>query len=139
MADTGSGPGQALLPGVTIAMGGRDWLVPPLTLGQLRRLAPDLGRITAGGLTMLDPEAVGAVVKVVTAALSRNYPDMTEQRVAEELLDLGNANEVLAAVLASSGLRRAAPGEGQAARGNGASFTASSPPPSATDPATSMS
>jgi hypothetical protein len=126
-----------LLPGITLAMGGRDWVVPPLTLGQLRRLSPDLGRITSGS-KVLDAETIGAVVKIVVAALRRNYPDITDE-AAEELLDLGNANAVLAAVLTGSGLRRGSPGEEPAAPGDGTSFTASSPPPSAIAPATSMS
>ena len=35
-----------MIPGVTITMGGRDWLVPPLTLGQLRRLMPRVRQLT---------------------------------------------------------------------------------------------
>jgi hypothetical protein len=126
-----------LLPGVTIAMGGRDWIVPPLTLGQLRRLGPELGRITSRA-GMLDGETISAVVKIVAAALRRNYPDIAEDAV-EEMLDLGNAAAVLEAVLTGSGLRRAAPGEAGAAADDGTSFTASSPPPSVIGPATSTS
>jgi hypothetical protein len=132
----------ALLPGVVIAMGGRDWVVPPLTLGQLRRLGPTIGQITADAASMLDAQAIDAVVAVVAAALGRNYPDMTEAEIAE-MLDLGNAGAVLNAVLTGSGLRRAGPGEAPAPASAGASdgttSTASSPPPSATGPATPTS
>ena len=95
-----------MLPGVTIAMGGRDWQVPPLTLGQLRRLMPKVRQLTEIG-----------------AAMQRNYPEATAEMV-ENLLDLGNASAVLNAVLTGSGLKlsdsrvgeAAAPGSSPGAR-----------------------
>jgi hypothetical protein len=128
----------AMLPGITIAMAGREFTIPPLTLGQLRRLTPELGRIAnAASDVMLDHDMLAAVVDVVTAALHRNYPNLDKAAV-EDLLDLGNIGDVLNAVFAGSGLRRsAAPGEDGAAPGDGTSFTACSPPLSATVPATS--
>jgi hypothetical protein len=129
---------MAMLPGTKIEIGAREWTVPPLTLGQLRRLAPELGKITAHA-SMLDAEVIAAVIKVVAAALLRNYPDLAEETV-EEMLDLGNAGEVLNAVLAGSGLRRGARlGEDRAAPGDGTNSTASSPPPLAIAPRTSTS
>src|SRR5271157_4435277 len=93
-----------MIPGITIAMGGNDWVVPPLTLGQLRRLMPVVDKITVGA--DMGDEAIAAVSEIVAAALSRNYPDMTPQRV-EDLLDLGNARWVVSAVLTGSGLKPA--------------------------------
>ncbi len=111
-----------MIPGVTIQMGGQDWLVPSLTLGQLRRLDAAIKALTSG-----DSEKVlSAVCTIVAAALSRNYPDMSEQRV-EDLIDLENRDRVVAAVLGNSGLK---PGEAAAVTGlNGAPSMASSPPP----------
>ena len=127
-----------LLPGAEIQMGGKGWIVPPLTLGQLRRLAPQIGALSAGDRLLLDPATLDAVVTVVTAALRRNYPDLDEAAVAE-MLDMGNAAEVFVAVLTGSGLKRAGPGEASAAAGDGTNSTASSPPPSAGASATSTS
>ena len=92
-----------MLPGVTIAMGGRDWLVPPLTLGQLRRLMPKVRQLTEIGASMGETQ-IGVLVEIVTAALQRNYPEATVD-VVENLLDLGNASAVLNAVLTGSGLK----------------------------------
>jgi hypothetical protein len=39
-----------MIPGVAVAMGGRDWLVPPLTLGELRRLMPKVRQLTEIGV-----------------------------------------------------------------------------------------
>jgi hypothetical protein len=121
------------IPGVTIALGGRDWVVPPLTLGQLRRLMPQVRRLSSVGAAMGEEE-IGIVLDVVATALARNYPEMTGEKAAE-LVDLGNVREVLTAILAGSGLRppgNAAGEAGAVARPGGPKSTASSPPPAAT-------
>jgi hypothetical protein len=92
-----------MLPGVTIAMGGHDWLVPPLTLGQLRRLMPKVRQLTEIGASMGETQ-ISVLVEIVAAALQRNYPEATADMV-ENLLDLGNASAVLNAVLTGSGLK----------------------------------
>jgi len=92
-----------MIPGVTITMGGRDWLVPPLTLGQLRRLMPRVRQLTEIDASM-GAVQIGVLVEIITAALQRNYPDATAETV-ENLLDLANAGTVLNAVLTGSGLR----------------------------------
>jgi hypothetical protein len=142
-----------MIPGAAVAMGGRDWLIPPLTLGQLRRLMPKVRQLSDIGATMGENE-IDVMVEIVTTALQRNYPELSPQEV-EDLLDLGNAAAVLNAVLTGSGLKPAgtlagelaAPGADPGAspkfpsaapspmRGpgsNGETFTGSSPPPAAT-------
>ena len=137
-----------MIPGVTITMGGRDWLVPPLTLGQLRRLMPRVRQLTEIDASMSEVQ-IGVLIEIVAAALQRNYPDATAE-VVENLLDLGNAGAVLNAVLTGSGLRlredrlgeASAPGPSPGAtsrnsdqrsveetRRAGNIFMASSPPP----------
>ena len=92
-----------MIPGVTVTMGGRDWLVPPLTLGQLRGLMPRVRQLTEIDASMSEVQ-IGVLIEIVAAALQRNYPDATAEKV-ENLLDLGNASTVLNAVLTGSGLR----------------------------------
>jgi hypothetical protein len=139
-----------MIPGVTIAMGGRDWLVPPLTLGQLRRLMPKVRQLTEIGASMGEAQ-IAVLVEIVATALQRNYPDATAEMV-ENLLDLGNASAVLNAVLTGSGLKLrdarvgeapapgTSPGAGSGLRPDpihgaqtaGDISTASLPPPAAT-------
>jgi hypothetical protein len=128
-----------MIPGVAVAMGDCDWVVPPLTLGQLRRLMPQVRQLTEIGASMGEAQ-IAVLVDIVTAALQRNYPEMTPGEV-ENLLDLGNASAVLNAVLTGSGLKPdgappgepAAPGIGSGAGSTtattGEKFTVSSPPP----------
>jgi hypothetical protein len=92
-----------MIPGVTVAMGGQDWQVPPLTLGQLRRLMPKVRELTEIGTSMGEGQ-IAVLVEIVAAALQRNYPNLTADKV-ENMLDLGNAAAVLNAVLTGSGLK----------------------------------
>jgi hypothetical protein len=118
-------------------MGGENWFIPPLTLGQLRRLMPKVRQLTEIDATMGEPQ-IAVLVEIVAAALQRNYPEMTPETV-EDLLDLGNAGTVLNAVLTGSGLkRRSSPGEAGAVATPdsspevaGNTSTDSSPPPAA--------
>jgi hypothetical protein len=140
-------PEAGVIPGVIVAMGGQQWTVPPLTLGQLRRLMPKVRQLTEIGAQMGETQ-IGVLVEIVTAALQRNYPEMTTEAV-ENLLDLANAGPVLNAVLTGSGLRPREQPPGEAAApgpSSGAGMTApasspasvgdlstvSSPPPVAT-------
>ena len=92
-----------MIPGLVVAMGGQDWIVPPLTLGQLRRLMPKVRQLTEIGASMGEAQ-ITVLIDIVAAALQRNYPEMTPEKV-ENLLDLGNAGVVLNAVLIGSGLK----------------------------------
>ena len=102
-----------MIPGTAVIMGGREWTVPPLTLGQLRRLMPKVRQLSEIGAEMGEAQ-IGVLVEIVAAALQRNYPDVTPEMV-EGLLDLGNAGTVLNAVLTGSGLTLRARPPGEAA------------------------
>jgi hypothetical protein len=121
---------ESVISGVMVAMGGQQWTVPPLTLGQLRRLMPKVRQLTEIGAQMGETQ-IAVLVEIVAAALQRNYPDMTAETV-ENLLDLGNAGAVLNAVLTGSGLRppERPPGEAAApgpSSGAGLEMPVSSP------------
>ena len=101
-----------MIPGVAVAMGGQDWIVPPLTLGQLRRLMPKVRQLTEIGASMGEAQ-INVLIDIVAAALQRNYPEATPDKV-ENLLDLGNAGAVLNAVLTGSGLKPGGAAMGEA-------------------------
>jgi hypothetical protein len=56
---------------------------------------------------------INVLIDIVTAALQRNYPETTPEKV-ENLLDLGNASAVLNAVLTGSGLKPGGAAMGEA-------------------------
>ena len=126
---------MAMIRGVPIEMGGRDWIVPPLTVRQLRDLKAERELFSRDDVS--EDEMLPAGARIILAALQRNYPDTTAEAL-DELLDMGNFREVLGAVLTGSGLRPAVSGEAAAAR-IGSASTDSSPQPQDTGPATSTS
>ncbi len=103
---------SALIDGVVVRMGGRDWTVPPLSFKQLRGLQPQL-ELLAKLAGTASPRDIGVISDIVLAALSRNYPEITLDEV-EAVLDLGNAGRVITAILTGSGLSRGEGGPGSA-------------------------
>ncbi len=114
-----------MIPGAPMQIGDREFVVPPLTLGQLRRLMPKVKQLTNIGAEMSEAH-IGDLVEIVTAAVQRNYPEVTAE-VMENLLDLGNAGNVLTEVLTAAGLKLR--GEATAAMSTGPISTAFVPPP----------
>jgi hypothetical protein len=92
-----------LIDGVSIRMGGRDWIVPALTFGQIKRLRGRL-EILPTEPGVLSGAQIDAIIDVVHAALARNYPAVTVDEVGEHLLDLGNMATVIKAIMTGSGL-----------------------------------
>jgi hypothetical protein len=121
---------MTMIPGVVVTMGGQEWTVPSLTLGQLRWLMPKVRRLTDIDAQM-DEAQIAILIEVVMVAMQRNYPDITADTV-ENLLDLGNTAEVLRAVLMGSGLSERRPGEAMAVVSISDGSTVSSPPPADT-------
>lgn len=102
-----------LIEGVAVRLGGRDYTLAPITLGDLVRLGPAFQRIEeAAKGASLTPEQGAAVIDVVHASARRNHPALTRDQVGE-LLDLGNLRAALAAAMGASGLVQTpvAPGE----------------------------
>lgn len=83
---------------------GEKMVIPPLSLGSLEVVQEDLSSFDGS----MNSKSVGAVVHAVHLALQRNYPDMTADRVKNELLDLSNMGEVMQAVMDVGGLLRKA-------------------------------
>jgi hypothetical protein len=81
---------------------GTTMTVPPLNLAAVETLQDRLATFKGG----MDKESVALMVDATLLALKRNYPDMTRDQVVNDLLDLGNMEEVMQAVMDVSGLRR---------------------------------
>jgi pyruvate carboxylase len=101
-----------MIDGTRITIGGKEYIVPALSFGQIRKLLPKIQVLQSTG-SSLTTEQMDAVAEVVQTALSRNYPEMTIETV-EEILDLANAPTVIKAILGGSGFVQASSGEEQA-------------------------
>ena len=98
------GDHMALFDGTKVNLGGRDFILPPLTLKALRQLGPKIGLL--GSLSgMPTEEQIDAMIEVAHASISRNYPEITLDELGD-LLDLGNLQDVFPAVMAASGLAK---------------------------------
>lgn len=89
--------------GIQVELGNVSYVVPPLPLGALEVFQDRMSTFTGG----MDPESIRFTIDVAHASLKRNYPDLTRDDVAE-LIDVGNMQEILDAVLDVSGLKRKA-------------------------------
>lgn len=81
-----------MIEGATVSMGGKEWVVPPLSLAQLTVFLPRVQELQIAN------KQLQALVEIVAAALQRNYPEVTPEQV-ENILDLGNVSPVLNAIL----------------------------------------
>ena len=80
---------------------GETYTIPPLSLGALELIQEGLGAFDG----TLSKQSVQVVVQAVYLALKRNYPEMSVEKVKEDLLDLGCMLEAMQAVMDVGGLR----------------------------------
>lgn len=82
--------------GNPLKINGQLWIFAPLSLGAAEKLMPKL--------KTFDPSDFALVADVAYSSLKRNYPDITREYVADELLDVGHVNDVFETVMGASGL-----------------------------------
>ena len=107
--ETGA-PSRVKLPGADkggqwVQMGDLLYKVAPLNFKALRELGPSinvLSKLETG--TMPSAEQMGILVKLAHASLKRNYPDM-EESLVDDNLDFSNFGSVLSAVMGAAGLK----------------------------------
>jgi len=103
-------------PGDKVTIGDREFVVPPLTFKQIRNLEPQIKLMGSGDIRPGETqEKFNALITVVHAALSRNYPQLSRDDL-EDLIDLSNVLPVVNAVMGVSGFRKLL-GEGGAGDG----------------------
>ncbi|OQS41131.1 hypothetical protein [Chromobacterium haemolyticum] len=89
--------------GISVLLNGKAYVIPPLNLAALEQLQDRLEQFDGG----IGKESISTVLDATTAALKRNYPDLTRDQVAE-LVDVANMAEVMEAIMDVSGLKRKA-------------------------------
>ncbi len=96
-----------LIDGAKVRMGGKEWIVPALSFRQLKKLLPKINMLNIGELTV---ETMDSITEVVHAAISRNYPELSVDDVAD-MLDVRAAPAVFMAIMGESGLEATSQGE----------------------------
>jgi len=98
--------------GEWILIGDVQMLVPPLSFLRMQEVLALVDKIQEAGAGATAREHMRSITDINFFAISRNYPSMTRDEVAEKL-DVKNAMEVTEQVLEVSGIRRLTPGEAQ--------------------------
>lgn len=100
----GSHESRPSIPGIEVELAGQTFIIPPLTLGQLRGGVRDKmkenDRLVGEGQWY---EALDIKAQIIAEAMRRNYPHMTPEDVAD-LLDLKSYARAWNVVLGGSGL-----------------------------------
>lgn len=107
--------------GEWVVIGDEAYRIPPLGFRAVQELADDVADLANIGARPT-PAQMGTVARIVQAAMARNYPDITTEQV-DDMLDLGNYQAVLGAVLHIGGFREGRGGQGEAAASIGAGST----------------
>jgi hypothetical protein len=93
---------------VTITLGGRDFTVRPLTIGQFRQVYPAIFK----GAGLSSDEGYDQAVRCIAAAVGRDHPEMTVQAVLELETNTAELAQAFVAVMRLAGLKTgASPGE----------------------------
>jgi|HubBroStandDraft_2_1064218.scaffolds.fasta_scaffold68725_3 hypothetical protein len=115
--------------GTPIKIGDEEFIVPPLSLGQLRNGA--MTKLKEHDTVLASGDTWGAMVlrgEIILEALRRNYPEFDDKKLYD-WLDVGNCGPLWLSVLGASGFT---PGEvkaaGPAVNGTSNQSTAALPP-----------
>ena len=89
--------------GIGKEIAGKTWIFAPAPLGTLERFQDQLSS---------NDVPITVIIEMAYVCLKRNYPDITREYVADELIDMANMEEVLALVTKTSGLEYSGNTEG---------------------------
>lgn len=102
-----------MIPGKTLQLAGRDWVVPPINFAALKKHRALIAEMRAGSVELTDAQQ-DAMLDLIYLALRRNYPDITPEEV-DDMIDLANMQPVFEAIMSVSGFE-AAMGESRPGR-----------------------
>ena len=90
-------------PGVEVEIGDTTFVVPPLTLGQLKRMAPILEKLGKNDNAAPPLEQLDDITHLIGEALRRNYPELTDEELLE-MLEIKTVSDITEKVMNVSGL-----------------------------------
>jgi len=90
--------GAVKVPGVEMVFDGATYVVPPLNAAAVKQYREAAASFFAGAVPDIE-----VVVKLLHAALARNYPAIAVEQV-EQWVDYGNMLDVMDTVMHTSGL-----------------------------------
>jgi hypothetical protein len=96
-------------------MGGKEYIIPSLSLRQVRENYDALSQMDTPDDAASDPiksalATFTRYIPIITLAVQRNYPEVTEENLWE-WLDMGNFADALSIVQSASGFKAVTAGE----------------------------
>lgn len=92
-----------LFPGKKVRIGQSDYIVPALTIRQVRVHADTLAKFATFKQAAPSDKDIDAVIEVIHAALSRNYPKL-ELEELQDIIDMNNLPLIVMAIAGQSGI-----------------------------------
>lgn len=96
-----------MIPGVETKIGGKTYVLPPLSIGMLELYQDRIDAFQSGEV---NSKSWSTVIDVVHAALKQNYPDMKREEIADGL-HLRDIGKLFAALMSVSGVEESEPGK----------------------------
>lgn len=78
-----------MIDGVVVRLSGKEYMVPPMSFKSAGALKDRIQLVMDGSSDFMSEAYVDAIFDIYLAAIQRNYPDMTRERL-QEIVDLGN-------------------------------------------------
>lgn len=95
-----------LYEGEPIKIKGREYIIPGLSFGQIESMSDTIARVqTKGDSDKLDKETIHDMIEIVSAAMKRNYPELTAAEV-KEMIDTRNIKQIFFAIMGASGFNQ---------------------------------
>lgn len=95
--------------GTSVVVGDKTYIVPPLSLGKMRKFLPQITAITGGVSDLSESDQLNMMSDIIHSAMVRNYPDMTQEQMEEDVLTIENVKVFMEAVCKASNLVRGKP------------------------------
>ncbi len=112
--------------GEWVTMGLESYRVPPLGFRAVQELASEVESLAKMGRRPTAAQ-MRTVATIVHSAMARNYPRLGVEEVLD-MLDMGNYQQVLGAVLQIAGFEKAGAGSGEAVTASPSTGTPSTAP-----------
>lgn len=89
--------------GEVVTLGGREYVIPSLSVKQARKLWQTVLSLNEGITTANLPDKYAQAVTLIHAAMTRNYPDLTLEDL-EDLVEIKNLRRLVLIVSGQSGV-----------------------------------
>lgn len=94
-----------MIDGITINLGGKDYIIPPLNFKALKNIQADIeGLSKKDEGAFVSSEKIKNIINIIYFAMLRNYPEITKEEI-EDFVDVKNSKVIIETILEASGYK----------------------------------